>query len=456
MLGFSQYSQVSYTSIIEQKIRLFLLASFSLSPRLAGLMQEVLKGSETLQYSIVDPLFELFVKNLKDKNVYEEYLIPSVFIENVKYDFITNEESKTLDLAEQNLKNTFFRVIKEVLDEEGVVPNQKDETSSAFLTALLKLNKIRIVPGFSKSNFILSPTIVEYDQLFQETPSNDKSLFYLEKFYRIRKDVTEKLTLNEIKRAQFLGIGDRNLFFEEMKKESKLSGQIEDNFVQGIRLMFNLTSLIDIDFSVIPAKVEISDKLPAYNKSSLQILPFLDISLLSKLSDICTFIGKDRNYYKLQLSNATKKVFIKEFEYQTISVTPEQVEQSVEKVIKSAQEKASDKDSFIYSKSLICAEYGGTPSGVSVYFPIIMSEFVSENYNNSDVTLATGLSNTTTFNEIFVARNVMELIQIVKIVDEFFTVNPIDFFDASANSSIKTQYESLDNMIINLINFDEV
>ena len=93
-------------------------------------------------------------------------------------------------------------------------------------------------------------------------------------------------------------------------------------------------------------------------------------------------------------------------------------------MIKSSQEKASDKDSFIYSKSLICAEYGGTPSGISVYFPIIMSEFVSENYNNSDVTLATGLSNTTTFNEIFVARNVMELIQIVKIVDEFFYRQP--------------------------------
>ena len=85
MLGFSQYSQVSYVAIIEQKMRVFFLSTFVLSPRLAGLLQGAFNASGTLQSAVLDSLFELFVQSLKEKNIYEEYLVPSVFINNINY-----------------------------------------------------------------------------------------------------------------------------------------------------------------------------------------------------------------------------------------------------------------------------------------------------------------------------------------------------------------------------------
>ena len=108
MLGFSQYSQVSYVAIIEQKMRVFFLSTFILSPRLAGLLQGAFNASGTLQSAVLDSLFELFVQSLKEKNIYEEYLVPSVFIESINYDYVTNEDSRTLEIAEQNFKDTFL------------------------------------------------------------------------------------------------------------------------------------------------------------------------------------------------------------------------------------------------------------------------------------------------------------------------------------------------------------
>jgi hypothetical protein len=153
MLGFSQYSQVSYVVIIEQKIRVFLLSVFTFSPRFAGLLQGSLNGSGTLQKSVVDSLFELFTQSLKSKSIYEEYLIPSVFIEDNNYDFITNEDSKTLELAEQNLRNAFFRVLKEVLGEAVIPATEESSTpSSAFLAALISAGKIRRIPSYQEDD----------------------------------------------------------------------------------------------------------------------------------------------------------------------------------------------------------------------------------------------------------------------------------------------------------------
>ena len=64
--------------------------------------------------------------------------------------------------------------------------------------------------------------------------------------------------------------------------------------------------------------------------------------------------------------------------------------------------------------------------------------------------------NTVFYNEFFTTTNITELIQIIQTLTRFFSVNPIDFFDAANDSAIKSQNEALDNMITNLINFDEV
>ena len=44
----------------------------------------------------------------------------------------------------------------------------------------------------------------------------------------------------------------------------------------------------------------------------------------------------------------------------------------------------------------------------------------------------------------------------LQILIKFTTINAVDFFNVADDSAIKSQNEALDNMITNLINFDEV
>ena len=85
-----------------------------------------------------------------------------------------------------------------------------------------------------------------------------------------------------------------------------------------------------------------------------------------------------------------------------------------------------------------------------------MSEFVSDKFSVTDSELAHELANTTTYNEFFVTPNFTEFLAILQILIKFTTINAVDFFNAADDSAIKSQNEALDNMITNLINFDEV
>lgn len=458
MLGFSQYSQVSYVVIIEQKIRVFLLSVFTFSPRFAGLLQGSLNGSGTLQKAVVDSLFELFTQSLKSKSIYEEYLIPSVFIEDNNYDFITNEDSKTLELAEQNLRNAFFRVLKEVLGEAVIPAAEESSTpSSAFLAALISAGKIRRIPSYQEDDSLfLKPSDKEsvkpITSLFDSSATSNSNVFYLETFYRIKETAVQKLNEEEIKGAQFLSVVEA-----AQLNNKKLEGSLEVNFVKGIRLMMNLTSLTDFG---IFGNLKLNSNLPAYNKPSLQKLPFLDNEFLEKIASISVFEKNSRNYFRLPLFNAVKPSSFDAGKSDPIGIKKEQVIEEIRKAFDITRDKANDKQSFIHSKALACVEdLGGSAAhleAIAIYFPISMSEFVSEKYNPSDNELLNGLTTTRTFNEFFITKNTIELFQIIQVLVRFFSFNAVEFFDAADNSATKTQNDALDNMITNLINFDEV
>jgi hypothetical protein len=470
MLGFSQYSQVSYVAIIEQKIRVFLLSVFTVSPRLAGLMQGALNSSGTLQSAVVDSLFALLVQSLKDKNLYEEYLIPSVFIEEINYDFVTNEDSRSLEIAEKNFKDTFFRVLKETLSATQIEATEQDASpSSAFLTALLIAGKIRPVVSYTnfKSGFFLEPSTSllpleigkPISSLFQGDVEFDENVFYLETFYRVRDDVAVNLTEDEIKVGQFLSRTE----LDDYLKENKLEGSNSSNFVKGIRLMMNLTSLVSI-LGPVP-QVSLSSNLPAFNKESLQNLPFLNTNFINYLGNTVNFKSEGRNYYSIPKGGYLFDGIPGGPNFGQKIVTADQVRKSLNQALTAISEGSIDASvfltdgsddpvSFRASKAFVSAEE--TSQSYNVYFPISMSEFVSQDFKPTDVELANGLASTTTFNEFFVTTNTLEIIQIITTLVRFFSINPIEFFDAAENSAIKSQNEALDNMIINLINFDEV
>ncbi len=453
MLGFSQYSQVSYVAIIEQKMRVFFLSTFVLSPRLAGLLQGAFNASGTLQSAVLDSLFELFVQSLKEKNIYEEYLVPSVFIDNINYDYVTNEDSKTLELAEQNFKDTFFRVLKEVLGAGSTPEEKPTQPTSAFLSALLIAKKIRPIPEYKDDIFLKIPAnpLVEVGEpitsLFDGSSLVDNNMFYLETFFRLRDDVASTLSKNQILKAQFLSNSEASTYI----KENKLKGSLTDNFVRGVRLMMNLTSLVSPK----------SKNLPAFNKESLQKLPFLNNGFISFLASTVDFEIIERNYYSVPKGGSIftpgnfspKQVFAEQVTTRLKQAFTAIRDGSIDASV-FITDGSKDSKSFRASKALVCAEE--TSQSYNVYFPISMSEFISDKINPTQVELANGLGTTTTYNEFFTTTNITELIQIIQTLTRFFSVNPIDFFDAANDSAIKSQNEALDNMITNLINFDEV
>tara|TARA_R100000008_G_C3584043_1_gene170740 strand:+ start:853 stop:2250 length:1398 start_codon:yes stop_codon:yes gene_type:complete len=463
MLGFSQYSQVSYVAIIEQKIRVFLLAVFTVNPRMTSLVLPDANGP--IQSAGNDLLFNLFVQSLKDKNIYEEYLIPSVFIEDINYDYITNEDSTTFQIAEENLKNAFFRVLKEVLGDGKPDPQNNEKSLTTFLGVLFSTGKIRDIPPYEKKegvfldmSFLGAPKKI--NQLFEGSSLKDENVFYLETFFRIRDEVAANLSEEQIIKGQFLN--ETELF--DFDKINKLDGGPSDNFTKGIRLMMNLTSVIEYTQFGEPATnpAGTNTSLPVYNKTSLQKLPFLNIEFLKKLSGTCLFDRNNRNYFELPLFNAFKPV-PNVIPPQTVGVKKEQVIKDVKAVIEFIRDQADNKPSFINSKTLVCVEEltGNAAGGkinekLAVYFPISMSEFVSDKFSVTDSELAHELANTTTYNEFFVTPNFTEFLAILQILIKFTTINAVDFFNAADDSAIKSQNEALDNMITNLINFDEV
>ena len=462
MLGFSQYSQVSYVAIIEQKMRVFFLSTFVLSPRLAGLLQGAFNASGTLQSAVLDSLFELFVQSLKEKNIYEEYLVPSVFIDNINYDYVTNEDSKTLELAEQNFKDAFFRVLKEVLGSGSTPEEESTQPTSAFLSALLIAKKIRPIPEYKDDIFLKIPAnpLVEVGEpitsLFDGSSLIDNNMFYLETFFRLRDDVASTLFKNQILKAQFLSNSEASTYI----KENKLKGSLTDNFVRGVRLMMNLTNLVSI-FGPVP-QASLSANLPAFNKESLQNLPFLNTDFINYLGNTVNFESVERNYYSVPkggtvfaagASNFQKQVFAEQVTARLKQAFTAIRDGSIDASV-FITDGSKDSKSFRASKALVCAEE--TSQSYNVYFPISMSEFISDKINPTEVELANGLGTTTTYNEFFTTTNITELIQIIQTLTRFFSVNPIDFFDAANDSAIKSQNEALDNMITNLINFDEV
>lgn len=210
--------------------------------------------------------------------------------------------------------------------------------------------------------------------------------------------------------------------------------------------MMNLTSLIEFTASSVPgiSALGTNINLPAYNKLTLQKLPFLDAEFLEKLINIAPLDKNNKNYFNIQPFGTNQP-----------AATVGKIKENVRLAFDIVKDKTNDKKSFSGSKSLVCVEDLGGDSSF-VYFPISMSEFISNKINPTDVELANGLGTTTTYNEFFTTTNVAELVQIIQTLTRFFSINPIDFFDAANNSTIKSQNEALDNMITNLINFDEV
>tara|TARA_R100001509_G_scaffold109228_1_gene65147 strand:- start:119 stop:679 length:561 start_codon:yes stop_codon:yes gene_type:complete len=111
MIGFSQFSQVNSAELVRQRMLYFFAAYFILNPKFSAFFRSPIIPTDISNF-FRDALFSGFVKELKNKKVYEEYLICSLFGEQPNYDFITREETQIINEARKALKETFNNVLK--------------------------------------------------------------------------------------------------------------------------------------------------------------------------------------------------------------------------------------------------------------------------------------------------------------------------------------------------------
>ena len=111
MIGFSQFSQVNSAELVRQRMLFFFASYFILIPKFSTFFRSPFIPTDISNF-FRDALFNRFVKELKNKNVYEEYLICSLFGEQPNYDFITREETQIINEARKALKKTFNDVLK--------------------------------------------------------------------------------------------------------------------------------------------------------------------------------------------------------------------------------------------------------------------------------------------------------------------------------------------------------
>lgn len=515
MLGYSQYSQVSCSLIVQQKIRVFLLSKFIFNKGIVGFLKNSSLATNSIQQSVVDIYYTLFVDFLKDSGVYEEYLFTSLLIDEPSYDFITNEESATITKAEDSLKEVFFKIFKEILGLKGEQKTDSSPTQSSiqlFLFSLVEGGRLRSIPKYENGdvidvnydpnapenadtyvgkkeekaeklgarNLYLINSEKEINEMFKQTDIKD--VFYLETFYRVKKEATEKLSEDEIKRGQFLSITE----IVDYVKDNKDKGVEGKDLVLGIRLMLNTTGLID--FSKVNTQDQeqtVLKEMPIAYKEALSVFP----QFLPFLNGTGGWFGKESYLsalfrFGLQQPTSTNYLAIKNFDKMnpSIQLSGEQF------FLTRSNDAVGDPNSFKFSKSLMAVEkvegavtgketvfeVQPSPSGVGtinvpvekeikedlfyVYFPIVLSEFVSDKLNTTTEDLLEGLEKTTTLNAVFDQSGAAKFIgfaPVFQVILDILSKGQKDFFLLDSNSLVKRQNDLLDNMLKDLINFDK-
>lgn len=133
MIGYSQYVQENAAEIVRQRINLFLASYFLIYPSLLNFMTAK-DLSSRIKTSLRKALFYKFILNLKENNAYEEYLVSSIFTEQINYDFITTEDSKIVNDAKTSLDSAFEKYTNEYLDNTSISTINTNEPILGFPT----------------------------------------------------------------------------------------------------------------------------------------------------------------------------------------------------------------------------------------------------------------------------------------------------------------------------------
>lgn len=523
MLGFDAYTKSVIASIVEQRIRIFLVKRKIIDLPLI----EKYFGNPALKSPILKKLFHNFKSQLETDDVYEDYAFASIFIKDADYSFLSNDASVSITKANTALYNAFDRVATTLF--KGVSPAVAD--SSSDLTdpfSYLKQPQFqREIPYYAQQVYQPTSVLQPFNATFlwpdvpdklEDGPwliSQIKSPFYIEFFYRLKPDVKVALPLATVPRENYnyYSKHDKVLGYIPGKngpgtylidKLTETPAAFNSNFNRGVRLMFNLTAAMDLFTSPKPvldnkAPAHAHDyelghplvpnkQLPFYAGDGVAFRETYPLPFLSNFNQVAATNYWDNNnlYFNSPLA-AALWVFSKNT---GVSAGVVKKEANYFRGVYEPKWSNYDKDSKTYfmtpkqgsfyydisqnthpmpnaqylkrSKSLISFERAGG-ADTFLYFPMIVGEYIDLSANTAD--------DASLVDKLLEEKNIKYLKTLVKAsgeatatghiagVIQSFALNEIniDLLTAENNSPFDTSIaeKGLDNMLLNLINFDE-
>jgi hypothetical protein len=323
MLGFDAYTKSNFGAILEQRIRIFFSKRYLINYPV--ILQIKSSNDEVEINNLVNTTFDTFKKELEEKNLYYHYAVSSLLLDNPDYDFLTNNEQDTIELADESIKKIYSNTVKDILGSYNaditlsetnklfsflksptyhrLIPSYSDlqEDLLDFERKIPNGNTINntiefIAPGSQAFLGLSSKEKAENEELrFKDQGRNVPiskipSPFYIEYFWRMtpnQEPVGPDPFSNEKKFGQ--KYGDAIKTFKELRQKYYYAGEAEKDkynnlykFQRGVRLMYNLTAFIEETDKTY--KVKLKDK--TYTLRTLEPKKWLPMHGLNNYENI--------------------------------------------------------------------------------------------------------------------------------------------------------------------------
>lgn len=171
MLGFDAYTKSNFGAILEQRIRIFfskrLLVNYPV-------ISQIQSSNNTAEINtLIDATFATFKKELEGKKLYYHYSVSSLLLDNPDYDFLTNNEQDTIELANESIFNIYSQTVKDILNTSNSqqTATQSESQSEELFSFLEDQTYHRLIPSYSDPGFANNESFKEDLLDFQKPPA---------------------------------------------------------------------------------------------------------------------------------------------------------------------------------------------------------------------------------------------------------------------------------------------
>jgi len=297
MLGFDAYTKSVIASIVQQRIRIFLVKRGIID---LPLLKKYFRYGN-IATAILDELFDNFRTELREAKVYEDYAFASIFIKEADYDFLSSDSATSIAKADAALRSAFGAVSTILFKGDDKSDDVLTFGDEDLIFGFLKQPQFqREIPHYSNTDSMQAGPSTHYltgkpfgnTFLSTDKPISDiKSPFYVEFFYRLKPNVA--VVLPSAKREYYNYYSKLDKMNEYVPKEVvKIGGGatftstpehwitdtitepalFNSNFDRGVRLMFNLTSAMEL-YTGLKGKPDPAKSTPADYYSGIPLVP---------------------------------------------------------------------------------------------------------------------------------------------------------------------------------------